>query len=165
MTPQTELALRALAHHFGLTIEYVSNMPSGLRGFLSPIEAPDTIVVDATSSRSEQAFTIVHELAHYILHYERSHRTRLPSFLTQQWKSERMIRLSRIFNRFVSRELNREWQADGWAFCALLQIGATDDIAEILKLHPEKTGICCLCVIGSIYEGIKSRFKIARSID
>jgi hypothetical protein len=162
MTRKTKQFVRAIARHLGLRIKYANMIPK-VAGFLDPSMASRTIVINANKSKSDHVFTILHEIAHYILHYERSHRMRLPWYLTHQWKSNPMIRLSRTTKRAVSRKFNYEWQADMWAICALLHIGATDDIQVILTQYPEKTGLACLCVAGTIYAGVKSRLKRAFS--
>ena len=160
MTRKTKLTIRALAHHLRLRIKYASMTPK-VAGFLDPSRASRTIVINANKSKSDHVFTILHEIAHFILHFERSHRIRLPSYLTRQWKSKPMMRFSQATKHLVSRKLNLEWQADMWAICALLHIGATDDLQAILTQYPEKTGIACLSVVGTIYAGIKSRLKRA----
>jgi hypothetical protein len=159
MTRKTKQIVRAYAAYNELRIKYVSDLPPAVPGFLDPSKASRTIVVNANRSKSDHVFTILHEIAHFILHFERSHRMRLPWYLTRQWKSKRMIRLSQILRRFVSRKLSKETQADTWAFCVLSQIGATDDVQAILTEYPEKTGVFCLCVFSCIYAGIKGRIK------
>ena len=72
-----------------------------------------------------------------------------------------MIRNSKVLKRAISRIFNNERQADIWAFCALLTIGATDDLQAIVLQHPEKARLFYLTVIGCIYGAIKSRFKRA----
>jgi len=160
MTRKTKQFVRAIAHHLRLRIKYANMIPK-VAGFLDPSKASRTIVINATKSKSDHVFTILHEIAHYILHYERSHRMRLPWYLTRQWNANPMARFSKATKRLVSRKLNPEWQADMWAMCALLHIGAADDFQAILTQYPEKTGLACLCVAGTIYAGIKSRLKKA----
>ena len=161
MTRKTKLIVRAVAHHLRLRIKYVSTLSPKVAGFLDPSRASRTIVVNANKSKSDHVFTILHEIAHYILHYERSHRTRLPWYITRQWKSEPMIRFSKLLRRVVSRRFDNESQADLWAFCALLQIGAADDALAISAQYPEKNSAFWLSVAASIYAGIKSRLKRA----
>jgi hypothetical protein len=109
MTPKTKLTVRALAHYHGLRIKYVSDLPATVPGFLDPSKASRTIVVNANKSRSDHAFTILHEIDHFILHFERSHRIRLPWYLTRQWKWRPVIRFSKLFRRAASRKLNDEY--------------------------------------------------------
>jgi len=162
MTRKTKQFVRAMAHRLRLRIKY-ANMTPKVAGFLDPSRASRTIVINANKSKSDHVFTILHEIAHYILHYERSHSMRLPWYLSHQWKSNPMIRLSRTTKRAVSRKFNDEWQADMWATCALLQIGAADDLQAILKQYPEKIGLVWLCLVGSLYAGVKCRLKRAFS--
>jgi len=159
MTKHTKLAIRALTSQLRLKVKYTGTLPGKVPGFLIFNGGSGTIVINATKSASDHAFTILHEIAHYILHCICSHQMRLPWYLTRQWKSNLMTRWSKTTKRAVSRKFNAEWQADMWAFCALLHIGATDDFQAILAHYPEKSGRACLCVAGSLYAGIKSRLK------
>jgi hypothetical protein len=159
MTRKTKQILRALAAYHELRIKYVSDLPDRVLGFLDPCKASRTIVVNANRSKSDHVFTILHEIAHHILHFERSHRTRPPWYLTRQWKSKRMARISKILQRVASRKITIEKQADAWAFCALLRIGATDDLQAILTQYPEKTPMFWLILYSSIYAGIKRRIR------
>jgi hypothetical protein len=155
MTRKTKQFLRTLAEYYELRIKYVSDLPAKVAGFVDPSKASRTIVVNANRSKSDHAFTIAHEIAHFILHYERSHRMPSPWYLTRRWKSGPMIRFSKLLKRVVSRKLNDERQADMWAIAALLYIGARDDLEVFLAEHPDKTGFFCLCVFASIYARIK----------
>jgi hypothetical protein len=159
MTRTTKLIVRALAAYCRLRIKYVSDLPAAVPGFLDPSKASHTIVVNANRSKSDHAFTILHEIAHYILHFERSHRTRLPWYLTRKWKSKRMNRLSKTIYRVVSRKLNNEAQADAWAFCVLLCIGANDDAQAISAQCPEKSWLYKLALASSICTALKNRVK------
>jgi hypothetical protein len=159
MTLKTKLNVRAAADYYGLKIEYASNLSPKVAGLLVPIESPHTILVNANHSKSDHVFTILHEIGHYILHVERSHRVRLPWYLRRQWQSKRTIRFSRSLRRIQSRIMNPEMQADAWAFCALLQFGAIDDAKAICTRYPEKTWMFLLAVAGSIYNRIKLRIQ------
>jgi hypothetical protein len=161
MTRKTKQFLRAFVGYFGLRIKYVSAMSPKVSGFLDPSAASRTIVVNANKSKSDHAFTIAHEIAHYILHYQRSHRLHLPWYLTRRWKNRRMMRFSKLTTRVFLRDFNGERQADMWAIATLLYIGATDDLAIILDQHPEKSGSFWICVIACGYTGIKFRLKRA----
>jgi hypothetical protein len=70
-----------------------------------------------------------------------------------------MRRFSKVLRRVASRTLNEEIQADAFAFCTMLEIGATDDLQAILTQYPEKTWVFCLCAFASIYTGIKRRIQ------
>ncbi len=159
MTRKTKQFLRSLTDYCGLRIKYVSDLPSTVPGFLDPSKTSRTIVVNANKSKSDHAFTILHEIAHFILHYERSHRIRLPSYLTRHWKWRPMIRFSKLNKRIFSRKFNAERQADLWAFCTLLRIGATDDALAIVAQYPEKNSLLWQSVAGCTYSGIKSCLK------
>jgi len=161
MTRRTKQIVRGLAANNDLRIKYVSDLPPTVHGFLDPSKASRTIVVNANKSKSDHVFTILHEIAHFILHFERSHRMRLPWYLTRKWKSERMIQFSKELMQVVLRKLNVEHQADIWAFCALFQIGATDDAQAIVAHDSEKRWTFRLAFASSIYAGIKHRVKRA----
>jgi hypothetical protein len=159
MTKKIKQIIRMLAASHELRIKYVSDLPPKVPGFLDPSKASRTIVVNANKSKSDHVFTILHEIAHFILHFERSHRVRSPWYFTRQWKSKRVMRLAKLTSRVAWRKFNEEEQADAWAFCALFQLGATDDIQVILTQHPEKTGMFCLCAFSSICTAIKVRVR------
>jgi hypothetical protein len=161
MTRKTKLLIRALADQFRLRIKYVNDLPAKVAGFLDPSKASHTIVVNATKSKSDHAFTILHEIAHYILHFQRSHQMRLPWYLTRQWKSQPMNRFSKTTKRLVSRKFDDEWQADMWAVGALLFIGAKDDFQAFVNQHPDKTWLVSVCLLASIYTNVKFRVKSA----
>ncbi len=112
MTRKTKQLLRDFAGGHGLRIKYASGMSPKVSGFLDPSPASRTIVLNATKSKSDHAFTIAHEIGHYILHYRRSHRLHLPWYLTRQWKSRRMVRFSKLITRVFFRNFNYERQAD-----------------------------------------------------
>jgi hypothetical protein len=159
MTRKTKLFTRALVDHCRLRIKYVNDLPPNVSGFLDPSKASRTIVLNANKSKCDHVFTIFHEIAHYVLHFQRSHQMRLPWWLTRKWKSKPMIRFKKTTKLIAFRKFNEERQADLWAFCMLFQIGATDDILGIVDQYPEKTTIFWLSVVGSIYSGVKSRLK------
>ena len=106
MTRQTKRTLRALANHYALRIKYASTSPK-VSGFLDPSRASRTIVVNANKSKSEHAFTILHELAHFILHCVRSHRIRLPWYVTRRWKSKRMMHVSKLIKRIFFSKIHQ----------------------------------------------------------
>ena len=82
MTRKTKLFSRLLAAHYCLRIKYVSDLPANVPGFLDPSKASRTIVLNASKSKSDHAFTIFYEIAHFILHAQRSHQLlRLPAWL------------------------------------------------------------------------------------
>jgi hypothetical protein len=159
MTQKTKQFLRQWTADLHLRIKYVSAMSPKVAGFLDPSAGSRTIVVNAGRSKSDHAFTIAHEIAHYILHYKRSHRIHLPWYLTRQWKPNFMIRFSKLIKRLVFRTFNAERQADLWAIGVLLYIGATDDLQALLTQHPEKIRWFCLWVVAATFTNIKLRLK------
>jgi hypothetical protein len=157
MTRKTKLSLRRFAASLGLRIKYVSVLPHKICGFLDP--ASRTIIVNAKKSKSDHAFTIAHEIAHYVLHTQRLHRIKLPWYLKHQWKSPKMRRFSKLTARVYFRGFNVERQADMWAFATLLYFGAKDDIQVIFNQHPDKRSAFFLCAAACIYTEIKFRLK------
>ncbi len=159
MRRKIKLFLRSQADYHGLAIRYANNLPPNVAGLLAPAEWPDTIVINANRTKNDHAFTILHEIGHFVLHYERSHRVRFPSYLTRKWKSKRMIRFSRLLRYVVARKMGQEVQADAWAFCALLGEGALNEALAICAQQPEKRWAFRLAFASSVYAGIKRRFK------
>jgi hypothetical protein len=119
MTRKTKQIVRGLADYNDLRIKYVSDLPPTVPGFLDPSKASRTIVVNANRSKSDHVFTILHEIAHHVPHVERSHRARLPWYLTRQWKRQSPMVFSRTIKRAFFRRFDQERQADFGAFCAL----------------------------------------------
>jgi hypothetical protein len=157
MTPRTEQWLNKFADYFGLQIEYVFDLPDNVAGVLQSGPDPRYIIVNARKSRSEQAFTIAHEMGHYVMHHDRPPWDILPWYMKIQWKSPLMSKASRTLNRWVRRKFGVEWQADLWAFMLLCLIGARDDLLAINENHPEKSlTFWCTC-LGLAYAGIKRR--------
>jgi hypothetical protein len=159
MTRKTKQLLRDFAASFGLRIKYASGMSPKVSGFLDPSPASRTIVLNATKSKSDHAFTIAHEIGHFVLHCQRSHRIRLPWYLTRRWTHKRIAYSCKLLRRVFFRSFNFERQADMWAILTLMYIRATDDLEIILDEHPEKNGSFWLCVIAGAYAGAKLRLK------
>lgn len=163
MTPRTEQMLKDSAAYLDLHIEYVAELPDNVCGFLEPGPDPRYVFINARKPHSDQAFTIAHELAHYVLHFDRPPRNIQPWYLNIQWKSERMSKFSQKINRSVRRGCGREFQADLWAFLLLWRIGAADDLIAIAEIYPKKRPLFWLTRAGVICFGmtriIKSFFR------
>jgi IrrE N-terminal-like domain len=159
MTPRTEKTLHLLASHFGLQIEYISDLPDNVSGFLQPGLNPRYIFVNANKPRCDQTLTIAHELAHYVIHFNRTAPNFIPWYLDYPWKSKDMIESSRETKEFLLQHFDLEWQADFWAFILLWQIGATDDLVAITELYPKKNWMFWYSATAAIVGGIKQRIK------
>ena len=159
MTPKTEQILKDLAGYYDLQIEYVTDLPDNLSGFLQPGSDSCHVVVNANKPPSDQVFTIAHELAHYVMHLNRPPKDFAPGYLKTPWENKWLSKFSRLSNRWIRWKLNPEWQADLWAFIFLLYIGATDDLVAITEMYPKKSGMFWWAVATMLYCGIKQRIK------
>ena len=125
--------------YFGLTTEYADGLPANVCGCLDPHEDPRFIMINRNLPRSEQSFTIAHELAHYTLHHRRCRfpittlcimlLSRMSKF---QWAKQLANRLRRFVRAFFEIEANLS------AICILISCDAMDDLRDYLKHHPEK---------------------------
>lgn len=162
MKRTTEQALARLAEtagYFDLLIEYVADLPDNVPGFLQPGPDPRFILVNASKSPSEQAFTIAHEIGHYVMHANRPIPAFLPWYLNIRWQSPSLSKFSSRARRWIRRVFDAEWQADLWAFILLLQIGAADDVMAIIALYPKKTVMLWHSIAALIFSRIKGRTK------
>jgi hypothetical protein len=159
MTPRTEQILNQFADYFGLQIEYVFDLPDNVAGLLQSGSNPRYIFVNARKSRSEQAFTIAHEMGHYVMHHDRQPWDILPWYLRIRWKSPLMSKVSRTLTRLVKMHYGPEFQADLWAYVILWHIGASDDLLAITEMYPQKSPLFWLSSWGVIYGGLKRLIK------
>ncbi len=159
MTPRTEQVLNQYAAYFDLKVEYV-DLPDNVSAFLQPGPDPRYIFVSSRKTRSDNAFSIAHELGHYVMHHERPPRDIRPRYLKIQWTSKLMSKLSRLLSRWVRRKFDAEWEADLWAFLFLFYIGATDDVFAFIESYPKKDFLFWCTVCGIIYCGIKRRIQV-----
>ena len=151
MTLKTEQTLKKYSAHFDLEVRNLNDLPDNVAGFLEPGSDPRHIFVNGRKSPSDQAFTIAHEMGHYVMHLDRLPRYVTPWFLDYPWKSELMIEAVQMTKNFRQRILNPEREADAWAFVFLWQAGATDDLLTIHEMYPDKrwlmwySGVVALC--------------------
>jgi hypothetical protein len=68
-----------------------------------------------------------------------------------------MIRFSTLTKRLFFRKFHSERQADVWAFCTLLRIGAAEDALAIAAQSPEKNLLFWQSLAASAYAGLKFR--------
>ena len=159
MNRTTKKTIRALVAHFGLRIKYVSTLTDKICGFLDPAKNSRTIIINGKKSKSENAFTIIHELAHYLLHYRRTHRSPAPWYWRRRWKSPWMNQFIAKHKRCCGLILNQECEADIWAFIVLWQIGALDDVFAVVKRHPHKKNSFYLAMVGTILTRIRTSLR------
>jgi hypothetical protein len=157
MNIKSEKRLQSLVEHLSLKIEYLNDLPDNVPGFLQPGEDPRFIFVNARMSRSDQAFTITHELAHYVMHVGRPPCYYLPRYLNWLRRSERTKDIADTTERFMRRKFNIEWQADLWGFIMLWQIGAVDDLLALKEAYPEKRWMFWYSFAATLHAGIKRR--------
>jgi hypothetical protein len=124
--------------YFGLKIEYRDDLPDNNAGFLDPDDEPQYIAINRNLPHCEQAFTIAHELGHYVKHHNRPPLKYFPCILDRQYKSKRVNYVASHTNRFVHYKYGKEWQADLYALVFLITIGATKDLTEYLERHPHQ---------------------------
>jgi hypothetical protein len=159
MTLQTEEQLIALAGHFDLEIKYVNDLPDNVPGILQAGPDLGYIIVNARKSRSDHAFTIVHELAHYVMHLDRPPLCLVPRYLDRPWESKVMIQYTQETKDFIHRKFGPEWQADLWAFILLWQIKAFDDLIALPRIYPRFKWMLWYSLAAVIYGGFKKRVK------
>lgn len=157
MTPKTRQTLESLASHFDLRIEYVSDLPDKVPGCLQSGPEPRYIFINASKPACDQAFTIAHELAHYVLHVGRKPMVFLPAHLNLLWKTKLLHKLAQLTERWTRQKFDVEWQANLWAFILLWQIGAVDDLCDLVQLYPDKKRMFWYSCAATVYSGIKRR--------
>ena len=145
MKHQTKSTLRALAKHLGLKVKFVSYFCDEIHGKL--IVREKRILINAHKPRCEHIFTLLHEVGHFLLHFNRPNRTHHPRFFDIPWKSEWLAlacsKVRRYFRFIFSRTTGREWEADLWAMCAFLylarRVGCRSELLKFVERHPEGT--------------------------
>ena len=125
--------------YFGLTTEYADDLPDKICGYLDPSKDARFIMINRNHPRSEQNFTIAHELAHYIHHHGKGCFPliimlirMLKAFSSFKWASNSIDRLRQFRSGLM------EGEANFIAMCTLIHCDAMDDVNDYLKRHPEK---------------------------
>jgi len=158
MTPATKQRLRGYVSYFGLQIKYVS-LPEKVSGFLQEGPDPLYIFLNEKKPHSDHVFTIAHELGHYAMHLNRPFKSKMPGYLDYPWEWAIFRESTQMTKSWVQPLLDREGEADAWAFALLLRIGAVDDIFAILNLYPKKSWIFSLIFAITACKGFKSRIQ------
>lgn len=151
--------------YFGLQIEYRDDLPANNAGYLDAQEEPQYIAVNRNLPHCEQAFTIAHELGHYLKHHNQPRRRFFPGVLDRKYQSQRVADVANRTRRSLYFIFTKEWEADLYAFCLLFNIGAGNDIKAYLERHPEKMRMCSVAftvrfvkVIPRIIKGLVLKF-------
>lgn len=167
MKHNTKNILRALAKHFGLKIVFVHYFPADVHGKLLPREK--RILINARKPRYEHAFTVLHEIGHYVRHFLTPRRKYHPRIFDITWKINRLAKCfshaRRSFRFIYHKQSSREREADLWAMCAFDHLsrhhGCRDELVTFLKRHPEKITLYRLVAVFSTICGVKRRIETA----
>ena len=139
MTTQPRYAIYDMPGYFGLKIEYRDDLPADNAGYLDPAYEPQYIAINRNLPRCEQAFTIGHELCHFLKHNNVTRRNFNVRLLNHQWESRRAKTYARYVRQITHKLLPIEFEADMYAVSMLFELGAVNDLKAYLDLHPEKT--------------------------
>jgi hypothetical protein len=136
MNKRTAKILRGLAEHIRVKIKYIGGMPDGFFGFADPRSR--IIAINANKPHDEHVFTILHELAHFLLHFDQPYRLLAPRWVDRPYKSTFMVENTYKLKRMLRRRFGREWQADLWALMAFPMVGTPDELGTFFSRHPRK---------------------------
>lgn len=146
MKPEIQKKLCEVARIAGTELHFAEGMPVRFYGCQhtdSPIA-----VINSELPDSEQIFTILHEIGHCVLHYKKDHKLPIPSFINRPYENELLSDAAYKTKRMLRQKLNSEWQADCWALCAFLQLGAREEFQDFLRRHPEKVKLVLVAIPG-----------------
>ncbi len=164
---KTKNILRETAKQLCLKVRFVDHLPENVYGKLLPRER--RILINANKPRCEHVFTLLHEFAHYLLHFKRiKPRRHSPWYLNINWKVDAIADFAAKVRRGVRlvfhSEKGKEWEADVWAMCGfvyLKKFGAGNDLTAFLKRHPEKKWIYRLAASSTAYTDLKKPIATA----
>jgi IrrE N-terminal-like domain len=159
----TKQALRVMTKQLRLKVKFVDYFPDDTHGRLIPREK--RILVNARKPHYEHVFTILHEIAHYVLHVLKKNLLLMPWYLKRRWESASLAKMIRLLRRYVrfrfSTERSKEKQADLWAFMAFILVakcaGTSSELRAFVDRHPEKFWIFYSAALAVAYGGIKTR--------
>ena len=165
MKHRTKNTLREMAKHLGLKVCFVSYFDAATHGKLLPRER--RILINAHKPREEHYFTLLHEIAHYLLHFKTPQRKRHARIFDFNWKSEWVTKLCSKMRRTLrfcfNKTSGKEWEADLWAMCAFIYLanrpGCRKDLFAFLDRHPEKSGTFFVATLAVAYGDTKTRLK------
>jgi hypothetical protein len=153
MSPPRKRTIEDFADYFGLKIEYRDDLPPSNAGFLDPCDEPQYIAVNSLLPNCEQAFTIAHELGHYVKHHNQPRHRHFPEVFDREYQSKKIAFVASRIRRFIYFKFNREWEADLYAFLLLINIGAAKDLSAYVERHPRKAKLYALSLGMSIVKG------------
>ena len=160
-----------MSKHLGLQVKFVDYLADDVHGKLLPREK--RILINAHKPRNEHFYTVLHEIAHFLLHFKSLPRKYHPRIFDINWKAEWLAILCSKVRRYYRYTFNKasgkEWEADLWAMCAFVYIArhfkCRGELKTFLKRHPEKTSMFLLAAGSTIYCGTKTRIqKIGRTL-
>ncbi len=159
----TKQVLRVMTDQLKLKVKFVDYFADDTHGRLIPREK--RILINARKPRYEHVFTILHEIAHYVLHVLNANRLPMPWYLKRRCKSASIAKIVAFSRRYVrfkfSTERSKEKQADFWAFMAFFFVvncaGTSGELRAFVDHHPEKLSIFCLAALTVACGGIKTR--------
>ena len=155
MKPEAKRRLRESVSYFGLQVKYVGGLSDKVFGFLQPGPNPRFIIINERKSRVDHSFTIAHELAHYVMHFNRPARSLKSPYLDHPWKSRLMIEASQMTRNWYAPIFDPEWEANLWAFILLWRIGAGDDLFALTKTYPDKRRMLWYSWAAAVYTNVK----------
>jgi hypothetical protein len=164
ITP-TKKVLREMLRQLGIKAKFVHYFAENVHGKLLPSER--RILINASKHRDEHVFTVLHEIAHYVLHFKRRANRRLcPWYLKINWKIDAVAaffsKVRRGVRLYFNCDKGKEWEADAWAMCGLVYLkkfAGFSDLPTFLARHPEKQRMYWYATAAVTYTGVKSRIS------
>jgi predicted SprT family Zn-dependent metalloprotease len=162
--------LREMAKHLRLKVSFVSYFDGQTHGKLLPREG--RILINANKPRQEHIFTMLHEIGHFLLHFNNPSRKHHPRLFDIVWKVEWLTnfcsKLRRQMRFYFNKSSGEEWEADLWALCAFAYLakhfGFRDELVSFLDRHPEKIWSYRLVKTAMVYCDCKRRISNVRRV-
>ena len=117
------------------------------------------IAINSRLPRYEQAFTIGHELGHYVKHHNQPRHRYIPAVLDRKYQSERLAFAASRARRFIKFKFNREWDADLYAILLLIGIGEIKNLSAYVERHPEKMKLYAVALGVTLIKGFPRIIK------
>lgn len=145
MNLKIQKKLCAIARYAGTELNFTEGMPIRFYG-CQHTNAP-IAVINSDRPQCEQIFTALHEIGHFIHHYQKDHKLPIPSLINRPYENEFLSAVTYRAKRIMWQKFNSEWQADLWALCAFCALGCPQDLQEFLRRHPEKLKLMLLMIL------------------